>query len=143
MRPYARNKARIYVLQSLYQWVMSGNSPSNIKQQILSEKNLNRFDVEYYCTLFQGITNDPEAIDKHMLPYLDRSVDKLSPIELCVMRIALFELERRTDIPYRVIINEALNLTKKFGAQDGFKYVNGILDKAAKNLRPSEANTND
>lgn len=138
MNPSQRHKARTHALQASYEWLLSGNKPSDIEQQLLSNCNLKKMDVNYFRALFQGVVRHTNEIDQHMIPYLDRPITELNPIELCVLRIAIFELDKQLDVPYRVVLNEALNLTKKFGSEDGFKYVNGILDKTAKKLRQTE-----
>ena len=138
MKPHARHKARALAIQALYEWQLSGSDAYAIESQFLSEQNLKRVDVEYFRTLLQGVTAHEEEIDQKMAPFLSRTKEELSPVELSVLRLAVFELMHRLDIPYRVVINEALELAKQFGAADGFKFVNGVLDKVAKKLRPLE-----
>lgn len=138
MKPKARRKSRVFAMQALYQWLMSGNNPVEVESQILEEADLSKFDVDYFRQLFMGVVKNVDALDEAMTPYLDRSVAELTPIELSILRLAVYELTYSLDVPYRVVINEALELTKQFGAADGFKYVNGVLDKVAKAIRSSE-----
>lgn len=142
MKPSARHKARIYALQALYEWLLSGSDIAKLEIQFIEGNDFKRVDSEYFCSLLRGVAKTADQLDKEMQPYLDRSLQELTPIELTVLRIAIFELTDRCDVPYRVIINEALELTKKFGATDGFKYVNGVLDKVAKKLRKDEIAAN-
>ncbi len=138
MRPQTRHKARSLAVQALYEWSLSGREIYSIESQFLAEQNLKRVDVKYFRALLQGVTEQIETIDQEIKPFLNRSLESLTPVELAVLRLAVFELAHRPDIPYRVVINEALELSKQFGAEDGFKFVNGILDKVAKKLRVAE-----
>lgn len=138
MKPAARHKARSYAIQALYEWLMSGNQAELIKIRFLNDYNFKKTDIEYFGILLKGVTAKHEALDQHLLPYLDRPIRELDPIELCILRMAMFELTERLDVPYKVVINEAVELTKKFGVTGGHKYVNGVLDKAAKKLRPKK-----
>lgn len=138
MNSKARHQARMYALQALYNWILSGNAARDIETSLLEEQNVSKIDLDYFKSLFRGVTSDPDTLDKYMLPYLDRSIKTLTPIELCMLRIAIFELLKRPDVPFRVIINEAVELNKRFGVSEGFKYINGILDQVAKDLRPEE-----
>ena len=140
MKPYARHNARSYAIQALYEWLISGNDIEIIKQHFFNDYNFKKTDATYFDVLLKGVITKHTSLDKHMLPYLDRPLKKLDPIELCILRIAIFELTERSDIPYRVVINEAVELAKKFGVTGGHKYVNGVLDKVAKDLRPTEKN---
>lgn len=132
MKASARHKARKLALQALYQWHMSGGEPQVLVSQYLENSNQKKVDTEYVTTLINRVINEQEELDKEITPILDRPLKDLTPIELTVLRIAVYELEHQLEIPYRVIINEALELTKIFGAEDSFKYINGVLDKIAK-----------
>jgi transcription antitermination protein NusB len=138
LKPYTRHKARSYVLQALYENLLSGNSVSDIEVYFITNYNFNKTDVEYFQKLLRGVASNPDELDQHITPHLDRPIKQITPIELIALRIATFELIHCPEVPYRVVINEALELTKKFGAQDGHKYVNGILDRVAKELRKIE-----
>jgi len=138
MKPSARHNAREYALQALYEWLLSNNNPNNIELHFLETMDPTTVDIEYFKKLLHGTIQEANQSDEYMKPYLDRSTQGLDPITLSVMRLAIFELAKHQDIPYRVVINEALELTKKFGATDAYKYVNGILDKVSKDLRKEE-----
>jgi N utilization substance protein B len=133
-----RKKARRYAVQALYGWSMTQNDLAEIEDFILSEHQDEIFDKEYFSDLICNITQNVQEIDTIMEPLLSRKLEELDFVELAVLRIAVYELKNRPEIPYRVVINEALNLTKTFGATDGYKFVNGVLDKLAKILRSVE-----
>lgn len=134
----ARKKARRYAVQALYGWSLTQNPLSEIEAFILSEHQDEVFDKAYFSELISAVTNQAEEFDAIMQPLLSRKLEELDLVESAVLRIAVYELRDHLEIPYRVIINEALNLTKTFGATDGYKFVNGVLDKLAKLLRPAE-----
>ena len=133
--PRARHQARKKTLQALYQWLMSNNDIFDIEQQFLLEVDHKKVDVPYFQQLLQGVPAVVGMLDEHITHYLDRSLQALDPIELTILRMATYELCECRDIPYQVIINEALELSILFGATDSHKYVNGVLDKLAKQLR--------
>jgi N utilization substance protein B len=136
MRLRARRKARSLALQAIYQWQLNADSAANIKIQFLDKINSNKVDASYFNDLLDGIISNVAAIDKVIAPFLDRKIEDLDEVELAMLRLATCELMHRLDVPYKVIINEALELTKIFGSIDGYKYVNGVLDKVARQLRP-------
>lgn len=138
MKPAARHKARCLALQAIYQWEINHDSLASLQQQFLSNFNPNKIDKEYFLSLIQGVIENPEKIDAKMLPFLDRKIQELNKIELAILRLAIFELKDRPDVPYKVVINEALQLAKSYGSEDGYKYVNGILDKVAQKIRKNE-----
>ncbi len=138
MKPYARRKARFLALQAIYQWQLNVDSVANIKLQFLDKINSKKVDATYFNDLLDGVINDVAGIDQAITPFLDRKIAELDEVELAVLRLAAFELMQRLDVPYKVVIDEALELTKNFGSTLGYKYVNGVLDKAARQLRPSE-----
>jgi len=133
MKPSMRRKARRLALQAIYQW--QHNPSENIESQFRKECNLKKIDVEYFSELVNGVINNTAKLDEQMLPFLDRPIKKINPVELAILRIAIYELIYRPDVPYKVIINEALEAAKVFGAEQGFKYINGILDKVVKKTR--------
>lgn len=133
-----RHQARCGGLQSLYQWQVSGNDIDEIKRIYLENHAKKSIDVEYYTELVYGITKQCTELDNLFSPYLKRNLHEIDPIELTVLRIAAYELQYRLDVPYRVIINEALELVKKFGSIEGFKFINSILDLLAKKIRIHE-----
>jgi N utilization substance protein B len=135
---HARARARRYALQALYQWDLSGTALHDIRNQFLESEDFSKTDKDYFIELFNNITKDIENIDNNLTKYLDRPLPRLDPVERAILRIAVYELLARPEIPYRVVINEAVQLTKKFGAEQGHAYVNGVLDKAARTLRAIE-----
>ena len=133
-RRYARERA----LQALYQWDIGNAQSSDVRKQFLDTQDMSRVDVDYFVELFNGISHDPDVVDTAMADALDRPIDDLDPIERGVLRVAVYELMQRPDIPARVVINEGVEITKRFGADKGHRYVNGVLDKLAKQLRSGE-----
>lgn len=133
--PFARSKARKFLMQALYQWDMSQNNLSAIETNTLNSMDLKRTDVPYFSKALHEIPAHLEEIDGKISPHLDRTLKEMSPIELAILRIGVYELIYRPDIPFKVVINEAIELAKTFGAEDGHKYVNGVLDKIAPTIR--------
>lgn len=133
-----RTRARRYALQALYQWDLSGSALREIEAQFHEDEDFSKVDAGYFHELLHQIPARLDEIDAHYRGFLDRSVDRLDPVERALLRLATYELAERIDIPYRVIINEAVNLGKKFGAEQAHTYINGVLDKAARVLRPLE-----
>ena len=133
-----RRKARHYAMQALYQWHMAGASLTDIEAEFRGEYNFSHVDLEYFQALLHGIPACVDELEEIMAPLLDRKLDELDPIERTLLRMGTFELKERIDVPYKVVINEAVALTKKFGATDGHKYINGVLDKIARQLRKVE-----
>jgi N utilization substance protein B len=138
MNPTARRHARHYILQAMYQWQISGTSPSDIEQQFIAHQITKKIDIDYFKELVHMIPEQVDSLDKQMTPFLKRPLLELDPVELAILRLATYELVYRLDIPYRVVINEALELTKKFGSIEGFKFVNGVLDQVARKIRDVE-----
>jgi N utilization substance protein B len=133
-----RHRARELALQGLYQWRVAGSSVAQIEQTTLDEKSVGRFDTALFSQLLHGVEEQFEDLSARIAPNLDRPVDELSPIEFSVLLLATFELLNQVEVPYRVIINEAIELAKTFGGSDGYKFVNGVLDKLAAQLRQAE-----
>ncbi|MCW8195196.1 transcription antitermination factor NusB [Proteobacteria bacterium 005FR1] len=137
--PAARRKARHYAMQALYQWQISKLDPWEITQQFREEYDMSHVDMEYFEELVQSIPRQLDAIDGAFEPYLQgRSLQELDPITVALLRIAGYELTRRIDVPFKVVINEAVSLAKKFGATDAHKFINGVLDRAAAKHRSLE-----
>ncbi len=134
----ARRYARERTLQALYQWELAGGDVSTIKKEIIERQEMSLVDVDYFVSLFDTIAKDPDAIDAQISPALDRPLEDLDPIERCILRISVCEFVHHLEIPARVVINEAIEVTKRFGADKGHRYVNGVLDKLAVLLRPIE-----
>ena len=129
-----RRKARHFGLQALYQWTLSDASLVDIDAEFRVDNDFRHTDGEYFQALLRGVMEDVESLEALFSPLLDRALDDLDPIERNLLRMGTFELKERIDVPYKVVINEALELTKCFGTSDGFKFVNGVLDKTAKDL---------
>ncbi|HAT6810895.1 TPA: transcription antitermination factor NusB [Legionella pneumophila] len=133
-----KRRARKFALQALYQWLMSGTDLHEIEAQFRAINNMDKVDGEYFCRLLYGIPTHVEALEASLLPYLDREINALNPIEHTVLRIGSFELFHCPEIPYKVILDESVSLTKEFGSQEGYRYVNGVLNNLAKQVRSVE-----
>jgi len=139
MNPKARRFARQYAVQAIYQWQLAGTNPRDIEAQFVAQHEMSKkTDHEYFKELIHTVPSMVNELDQHMEPFSDIPINELDPIELAILRLSIFELAKRPDIPYKVVINEALELTKKFGSDEGHKFVNGILDNVAKKLREIE-----
>ena len=134
----ARHRARELALQGIYQWRMAGSDVAGIDKTTREEKSLGRYDVELFSQLLRGAVEQHEALSAKIEPHLDRALNELSPIEFSVLLLGAFELANLPEIPYRVVINEGVELAKTFGGSDGHKFVNGVLDKLAMQLRAVE-----
>ena len=135
---HERARARRYAMQALYQWDLSGTDLPLIRRQFLEAEDFSRADKRYFIELLSEAPKHIDIIDESISGYIDRPLEQLDPVERAVLRLATYELLYRLDIPYRVTINEAVQLTKKFGAEQGHAFVNGVLDKAAHKLRSAE-----
>jgi N utilization substance protein B len=133
-----RRKARHYGMQALYQWHMAGASVSDIEAEFRADYDFTHVDLEYFQALLHGIPACVDELDAAMEPLLDRKLDDLGPVERALLRMGMYELIHRIDVPFKVVINEQVALAKKFGATDSHKYINGVLDKAARQLRKVE-----
>ncbi|GAA0692664.1 N utilization substance protein B [Dyella sp. SG562] len=134
----ARSRARRRALQALYAWQVSGSGMNAVIQQFQHEQDMEVADLDYFEDLLHGVERNLAAIDESLKPYVDREIEQIDPIERAALRMAAYELKYRPDVPYRVIINEAIEVTKRFGADHGHSYVNGVLDKLAMQLRAVE-----
>ncbi|MGL4476160.1 MAG: transcription antitermination factor NusB [Shewanella sp.] len=129
MKPSERRKARRLAVQAIYSWQLSGNNIADVEHEFLTEQELGGVDVAYFRELFAGAATKSGQLDEIIIPHLERPLDEVSPVEKAILRLATYELTFRKDVPYKVVINEAIELAKAFGAEDGHKFVNGILDK--------------
>jgi N utilization substance protein B len=137
-RKSTRRRSREFALQGLYQWQLAAKDPVMIAAELAESGEFAKSDADYFRTLLNGaIANAPE-LEAQMAPFLDRDVNALSPIERGILLLGSYELMRELEVPYRVVINEAVELAKVYGGTDGHKYVNGVLDKLAARLRESE-----
>ena len=134
----ARSIARKLAMQALYQWQLTQQSAAEINKQFLESEDSAGVDREHFEELVGGCIARHEEIEAALQPFLDRPLDQLDPVETAILMIGMYELQQRVDIPYRVVINEAVDLCKRFGATDAHKYVNAVLDRAARELRAAE-----
>ena len=134
----ARRRARELALQGVYQWLLSGSGITQIEDQTTQLTGFDKADAALFKTLLRGTIGAANTLEGHFSPYLDRSVAELSPIERAVLLLGTYELAEQIEVPYKVVINEAIELTKSFGGTDGHRFVNGVLDKVAGQLRTTE-----
>jgi N utilization substance protein B len=135
-----RHRARELAMQGIYEWRLSGGSAALIEKATREEKSLGRYDVEFFSQLLRGVIAQHEELAALVAPNLDRPLKELSPVEYSVLMLGAFELSKHPEVPYRVVINEAVELAKTFGGSDGHKFVNGVLDKLAAQVRAFEVN---
>lgn len=135
---WARRKARRALVQAVYQWQMAGGNTADIEAEYQSNGSLDKADVAFFQEMLQGVVLNTAELDALLTPVLNRKVSELDNVERAALRAATRELSTREDVPYPVVINEYVELTKLFGAEDGHKFVNGVLDKLAGSLRPLE-----
>ncbi len=134
----SRRRSREFALQGLYQWQLAGTDPQLIAQQLGEAEGFSKIDIDYFNTLLHGAVAQATEMELLITPLLDRSYKSLSPVERGILLLAGFEFRACPEVPYRVVINEAIELAKSFGGTDGHKYVNGVLDKMAAQLRVAE-----
>jgi len=135
----ARTRARRYGMQALYQWDLSGLDMAEIQRQFFEAEDFTHADGGYFIELLNGVKTRIEHIDSNISESIDRPIGQLDPVERAILRIACYELLFRHDIPYRVSINEAIMLARKFGAEQGHAFINGVLDNMARKIRPTES----
>ncbi len=135
----ARRRARELALQGIYEWLVGGQDLAAVEGHLMDSEGFDRADREHLREVLHGVIDDAPALREQFTPFIDRRPELLSPVEHGILLIGTYELQRRPEIPYRVVINEAVELAKSFGGTDGFRYVNGVLDKVAARLRPHEA----
>ena len=133
-----RGRSRRRALQAIYQWQITGQSAEIIISQFFEEQDMSIIDQDYFRDLVQGVERERELIESGLTPFLDRPFNLVDDIERAVLRLAAYELHARLDVPYRVVLNEAIDLAKDFGAEGGHSYVNGVLDKAIPLWRAAE-----
>jgi len=134
MKPSERRKARRLALQAVYSWQLSGNNIAEVELEFLTNQDIKGVDVEYFRALLVGVANNSVEIDDTYRPYLNRGADSVDQIDRAILRIATYELKEQHDTPYKVVINEAIELAKAFAADDSHKFVNGVLDKTVARL---------
>ncbi|PMS19018.1 transcription antitermination factor NusB [Trinickia dabaoshanensis] len=135
----ARRRSRELATQGLYQWLLSGAPAGEIDAQLRGAQGFDKADQEHLDALLHGVIRENAELSAELAPCLDRPIEQLSPVERAVLLVAAFEFKHHVEIPYRVVINEAVELAKTFGGSDGYKYVNGVLDKLALKLRTTES----
>jgi N utilization substance protein B len=136
-----RRMARHYAMQALYQWQMAGSTLNAIEAEFRTDNDMSKVDVEYFHELLHGAPQHLSELEELYTPHLvERSLQELDAITAALLRLATYELKFRIDVPYKVVINEAVSLAKKFGAEDSHKFINGVLDKVAATTRALEVN---
>ena len=138
----ARSNARRCAVQAIYQWQVGGHLIEEVEAQFLADQDLSRTDVAYFSDLVHCVPRHASELDAIVAPFLDRPIAELDPVELAILRIGVCELAYHPEIPFRVIINEAVELAKVFGAEQSHRYINGVLDKVAQDLRCAELKMN-
>lgn len=133
-----RSRARHYALQAVYQWQMTGDNLDDIINQFMEEHDTNRFDLKYFSEMVHGVATNLDVYDELISAFITRPVEQIDPIERALLRLGTFELKEKMEIPYRVVINESVELAKKFGAEQGHRFINGVLDKVAAKTRQLE-----
>lgn len=134
-----RHRAREFALQGLYQWLLNNEPASTVVNHIRNAHGFEKADGDYFTELLNGAIAQSVELRETLAPTIDRSISELSPVEHAVLLLGAWELKNKIEVPYRVVINEAVELAKSFGGIDGHKYVNGVLDRLAGQLRPDEA----
>jgi N utilization substance protein B len=134
----ARSRARRRAAQALYAWQIGGNPMRDVIEEFRHEQDMEIADLDYFEDLLRGVEKHCAELDAGLAPWLDRDMAQVDPIERAILRLAAYELRHRPDVPYRVVLNEAVEVAKRFGAEHGHTYVNGVLDKAAREWRAAE-----
>ena len=134
----SRRRAREFALQALYQWLVNASAAETLLAQLREQKDFLKADQSLLETLVRGVIENADALRQLIAPVLDREMKALSPVEHALLLLSVFELRDQTQTPYKVIINESIELAKSFGGTDGHKYVNGVLDKLVAGIRPDE-----
>ncbi|MDN4503238.1 transcription antitermination factor NusB [Alteromonadaceae bacterium BrNp21-10] len=138
MKPALRRNAREMALQAIYSWQLSNNPVSQIELHMATTNDMKKVDMAYFQELLGQVVSRVKELDATIKPYLGRLPEELDPVEKAILRIATYELQHRVDVPFKVVINEAIELAKSFGAEESHKFVNGVLDKAIRYLRKQE-----
>ena len=134
----ARREARTLAMQALYSWHIAGQPLNEIEAQFRVDNDFSKVDGAYFHEILHGVPRQKTELDEAFTPLLDRPLEEIDPVELAILRLSTYELMKRIDVPYRVVINEGIELAKVYGATDGHKFVNGVLDKLAPQLRSAE-----
>jgi N utilization substance protein B len=134
----ARGKSRRFAMQAIYQWQMTGDSITDIKQQFFDDNNFSVIDSDYFSELVSGVASSISELDPLLEKYMTRLVESVDPVERSILRLATYEFIHRLDVPYRVVLNEAISITKEYCADNSHTFVNAVLDKVAKEIRHTE-----
>lgn len=134
----ARGRARRLTMQAIYQWQMTGDSIAGIRQQFIEENDFKGIDKEYFSELVSGVPATISEIDPLLEKYMPRSIESVDPVERAILRLAGYEILKRLDVPYRVILDEAISIAREFCAENSHTFVNAVLDKAVKEIRTLE-----
>ncbi len=140
--PWARRRARRLLLQALYQWQVSGTDAAEIERQFLEDNDFKRVDRAFFHEVLRAVVAEQAQLDALLLPHLDRSLAGLDKVELVLLRLGAYELHARIEVPFKVVITEYVGLARDFGAEDSHKYINGVLDKLARQERALEVRAN-
>ncbi len=138
MKVSPRRRARELALQGIYSWQMTNNAVEQVELALATSNDMKKVDMRFFQSLLRGVVKHAAELDDKIRPYLGRLPEELDPIEKAILRLATFELTQLVEVPYKVVINEAIELAKAFGAEESHKFVNGALDKAVRSLRPDE-----
>ena len=134
----SRTNARQSAVQALYQWQITSQNLNEIEQQFYVNKNFRKVKRSYFKELLHGVPRQLKSLDSALLEFVDRPINQIDPVERAILRVGVYELVNRSDVPYKVILNEGVNLAKRYGATESYKYVNSVLDKVAQKQRPFE-----
>ena len=134
----ARGKSRRFAMQAIYQWQMTGDSITDIKQQFFDANNFSVIDADYFSELVSGVVSSISELDPLLEKYMARTVESVDPVERSILRLAAYEFIHRLDVPYRVVLDEAINVTREYCAENSHTFVNAVLDKVAKEVRKIE-----
>lgn len=137
----ARSRSRRRAAQAIYAWQVGGNPMAGVIEEFRHEQDMEIADLAYFEDLLRGVEKHCAELDAELAPWLDRDIAQVDPLERAVLRLAAYELRHRPDVPYRVVLNEAVEVAKRFGAEHGHTYVNGVLDKAARAWRAAETDS--
>ncbi|HBH35431.1 MAG TPA: transcription antitermination factor NusB [Gammaproteobacteria bacterium] len=133
-----RHQARRLALQALYQWQVTGDDIGDINSQFVAENDSDKYDIDYFRDLFQGVPTHLDELDRELQPLIDRDIERVDLVERAALRLGVYELLHHPEVPFRVVINESVELAKVFGADKGHRYVNGVLDKVSHKVRAVE-----
>jgi transcription antitermination protein NusB len=134
----ARGRSRRLAMQAVYQWQMTGDNITDIKQQFFDDNNMSKMDSEFFSEVVSGVASSISELDPLLEKYMSRSVESVDPVERSILRLAAYEFVNRFDVPYRVVLNEAVNITKEYCAENSHTFVNAVLDRVAKEVRHLE-----